>query len=323
MSQFRTESDRWAAVQSHNPVADGQFVYGVKTTMIYCRPVCSARLARRANVVFHDNAAAAAAAGFRPCKRCKPELEAYDPQKAVIAEAVRTIKQADAADKAVPSLGELAEEAGLTRSHFHRVFKKITGVTPKMYASNLRAEKQNALSPSDTTLSQTSSVRSPMVGPSIEDCNTSSTPSSEVTCYEVGEHTASTFVLAQYESELTARPDLESLNRTVLDTAELFPAGPSRSSKNIEYTIQPWYSSFVLIAVTRDGICSLDSGDSIAELVETLRSRFPAALVTGSAWPVGVVEDNLSRPEYAIFSAIMEGLLSPTGRILNIPFDTQ
>ncbi|TMQ04259.1 MAG: bifunctional transcriptional activator/DNA repair enzyme protein Ada, partial [Deltaproteobacteria bacterium] len=64
---------RWAALRARDAAADGTFVYSVKTTGVYCRPSCGARPARPENVAFHDTPAAAQRAGFRPCKRCKPD----------------------------------------------------------------------------------------------------------------------------------------------------------------------------------------------------------------------------------------------------------
>src|SRR2546423_4953318 len=141
MSKFETKVSRWAAVQTRDPAADGKFVYCVKTTGIYCRPVCKARLARRSNVMFHNDSNAAEADGFRPCMRCKPDLENYDPRSAVVSRACSTIK-ADVSQGKEPSLRDLAAEAGLTQSHFHRVFKGVMGVTPKTHASALLAQNK-------------------------------------------------------------------------------------------------------------------------------------------------------------------------------------
>jgi len=129
---------RWAAVVHRDPKADGHFFYSVKTTGVYCRPSCSARLPRRENVEFHLSCEAAEQAGFRPCKRCQPKsLALREPYAATIATACRTIKTADH----TPSLDALARSAGMSRFHFHRVFKKLMGVTPKAYASAHRAER--------------------------------------------------------------------------------------------------------------------------------------------------------------------------------------
>lgn len=132
------EADRWAAVQRRDPAADGQFVYSVATTGVYCRPSCASRPARRENVAFHADPVAAEAAGFRACKRCRPNgPSAADRRATAIARACRLI---DAAEE-MPSLDELAAAAGMSRFHFHRVFKDVTGVTPKDYAGARRGER--------------------------------------------------------------------------------------------------------------------------------------------------------------------------------------
>jgi AraC family transcriptional regulator of adaptative response/methylated-DNA-[protein]-cysteine methyltransferase len=118
--------------------ADGAFVYSVRTTGVYCRPSCAARLPRRENVGFHDSCAAAERAGFRPCKRCRPNEPApAERQASAIAKACRMIEQAED----MPSLDALAQAAGLSRFHFHRLFKAATGVTPKAYGEAHRSER--------------------------------------------------------------------------------------------------------------------------------------------------------------------------------------
>jgi AraC family transcriptional regulator of adaptative response/methylated-DNA-[protein]-cysteine methyltransferase len=133
-----TEADpRWAKVMARDTASDGQFVYSVKSTGVYCRPSCAARLANPANVRFHLTPAAARTEGFRACKRCKPDLGCEAPHAAKVAEAARRI----AASEETPSLTSLAARAGLSPHHFHRVFKTITGLTPKEYAAAHRGEK--------------------------------------------------------------------------------------------------------------------------------------------------------------------------------------
>jgi AraC family transcriptional regulator of adaptative response/methylated-DNA-[protein]-cysteine methyltransferase len=117
---------------------DGQFYYSVATTGVYCRPSCPARLAKRCNVSFHDTAADAERAGFRACKRCKPDGLSLDQQHAgTVAEACRLIETAEV----TPTLGALAEAVGLSPYHFHRIFKAAVGVTPKAYATAHRNKR--------------------------------------------------------------------------------------------------------------------------------------------------------------------------------------
>jgi AraC family transcriptional regulator of adaptative response/methylated-DNA-[protein]-cysteine methyltransferase len=138
LSQTRTDEGRWAAVVARDPAADGKFYYSVRTTGVYCRPACAARLANRANVAFHATAADARAAGFRPCKRCRPDEPPLAQRQAqAVAAACRAIEAAETP----PTLAELARAAALSPHHFHRVFKAAAGVTPKAYADACRAAR--------------------------------------------------------------------------------------------------------------------------------------------------------------------------------------
>lgn len=139
---------RWAAVLARDPAADGKFFYSVKTTGVYCRPSCGARTARPENVRFHRTAMDAERAGFRPCKRCRPDQSSRaEQQAATVAELCRYIEKAEAA----PTLEELAGRARLSPYHLHRLFKEATGVTPKAYAAAHRARRvRHELERSDT-----------------------------------------------------------------------------------------------------------------------------------------------------------------------------
>jgi AraC family transcriptional regulator of adaptative response/methylated-DNA-[protein]-cysteine methyltransferase len=135
---FLTDEDRWAAVIRRDPNADGAFYYSVRTTGVYCRPSCAARLAHRENVEFHATRQAAERAGFRPCKRCRPNAPSLSEDRAsAVAEACRTIDSSDE----VPDLESLAQAAGMSRFYFHRVFKTVTGITPRAYFDARRAER--------------------------------------------------------------------------------------------------------------------------------------------------------------------------------------
>lgn len=127
-----TDDPRWASVVARDRAADGRFYYSVRTTGVYCRPSCAARLANPKNVRFHDSLADAEAAGFRACKRCRPDQPSLEQQHAArVAAACKVIEVAETA----PTLAMLAEVSGLSQYHFHRVFKSITGLTPQAYAA--------------------------------------------------------------------------------------------------------------------------------------------------------------------------------------------
>ncbi len=136
MNQIIIEDPRWGKVLARDASADGEFVYSVATTGVYCRPACAARTPNRRNVAFHADGAAAEAAGFRPCKRCKPDQPPLrERQATLIAAACRRI---EAAEEPL-SLAELADGAGMSPHHFHRLFRSITGLTQKAYADAHRA----------------------------------------------------------------------------------------------------------------------------------------------------------------------------------------
>lgn len=129
---------RWAAVVARDRSADGAFYYSVRTTGVYCRPSCAARRANPGNVRFHATPADAERAGFRACKRCKPDQPPLAQQHAAkVAEACRRIERADEA----PGLADLAAGAGLSPHHFHRVFRAVTGLTPRDYAAAHRTKR--------------------------------------------------------------------------------------------------------------------------------------------------------------------------------------
>jgi AraC family transcriptional regulator of adaptative response/methylated-DNA-[protein]-cysteine methyltransferase len=135
----RTETDpRWQAVIGRDRTADGSFVYAVKTTGVYCRPSCPSRRAKPENVAFYEAERAAEAAGFRPCRRCKPNGEPLaKEQAALIAEACRLIETAEEP----PKLDDLASAVGISPFYFHRRFKAVTGLTPKAYAAAHRGRR--------------------------------------------------------------------------------------------------------------------------------------------------------------------------------------
>ena len=135
----QTVSDpRWGAVVARDPAADGTFFYSVKTTGVYCRPSCAARTARPENVAFYATVGDAERAGFRPCKRCRPDQPSRAEQNAaVVADLCRYIESAETP----PTLEELAQRADLSTFHLHRIFKQATGVTPRAYAAAHRVRR--------------------------------------------------------------------------------------------------------------------------------------------------------------------------------------
>ncbi len=127
---------RWAMLRARDRAADGSFVYAVRTTGVFCRPACPSRLAKPANVAFYDTPAAAQAAGYRACQRCRPlGVEAPHPMTARM-QAIAAFIDAHA-DEALP-LARLGREAGLSPAHLQRAFSAVLGVSPKAYQAAAR-----------------------------------------------------------------------------------------------------------------------------------------------------------------------------------------
>jgi AraC family transcriptional regulator of adaptative response/methylated-DNA-[protein]-cysteine methyltransferase len=131
----------WQAVAARDRSADGRFLYGVRTVGVYCRPGCPSRLPRRENTLFFADARAARAAGFRPCKRCRPDQPTADAHhRQAVETACRMIRAAERP----PTLAGLACAVGMSPHHFHRLFRRLTGVTPRDYARAQRLRRFGA-----------------------------------------------------------------------------------------------------------------------------------------------------------------------------------
>jgi AraC family transcriptional regulator of adaptative response/methylated-DNA-[protein]-cysteine methyltransferase len=226
----------WAAVERRDKGADGKFFYGVATTGVYCRPGCAARLPLRRNTLFFATAAAAKAAGLRPCKRCRPD----DGSPA--ARHVAAIERACAlirTSETLPSLAELAAAAAISRFHFHRVFKEIIGTTPRDYARTHRL----------TRLGEKLDAGRPIAA----------------AIYEAGFGSSS----RAYE----AAPS--GLGMT--------PGARRRGGRGeaIRYATLATPLGWALVAASRRGICMTALGDDRESLGAALRTRFPAAEISG------------------------------------------
>lgn len=131
-----TEDPRWALILQRDKRADGHLWYSVSTTGVYCRPSCPSRIANPGNVQLHDTLESAKATGCRPCRRCNPDGPSIEAANAaLVAKACRIIEESEEE----PSLEELADAIGRSPGYFYRVFKAITGLTPKDYAAGHRA----------------------------------------------------------------------------------------------------------------------------------------------------------------------------------------
>ncbi|QSZ37791.1 hypothetical protein DSL72_008890 [Monilinia vaccinii-corymbosi] len=185
---FLTSSQRHQALVSRDPLAHSSFIYSVITTRIYCRPTCPSRLARRANIIFHENAEEAERDGFRACRRCRPGVDGHggrvenqgagggkgdheenpagnsgDPSalddmgemgrgKRMADKAMDLIEREVENDGGRWTVKKLAREVGLTESHFCRVFKKETGMTMGEYRMKVVGKKQGEVPESNAIL---------------------------------------------------------------------------------------------------------------------------------------------------------------------------
>lgn len=134
----RLADQRWQAVVRRDPQVDGEFVYAVRTTGVYCRPSCPSRAARRENVAFFESGELAEAAGYRPCRRCRPDAASLQQRyQALVKQACLAIERSVSA----PTLAQLAQQAGMSPYHFQRVFKTVAGLSPKAYHKALQARR--------------------------------------------------------------------------------------------------------------------------------------------------------------------------------------
>jgi methylphosphotriester-DNA--protein-cysteine methyltransferase len=138
---YRDSHSRWSAISQRDPAAHCSFLYGVKTTRIYCRPTCTARLARRANVVYYDTIEQAQRDGFRACQRCKPDDLAFLGQREeIVVKALELLRSRQNDSTMAWSIKELARKVGVTPSYLCRVFKKTMGTTVGEYMTQFEMQ---------------------------------------------------------------------------------------------------------------------------------------------------------------------------------------
>ncbi|HVF90150.1 MAG TPA: bifunctional DNA-binding transcriptional regulator/O6-methylguanine-DNA methyltransferase Ada [Blastocatellia bacterium] len=136
------EETRWEAVRTRDARFNSIFVYGVRSTGIYCRPSCPSRRPRREHVTFLDSCEEAERSGFRACRRCNPrEAGAAVPAMEMVLRACRAIEDHVRRGEGTISLSVLSEALKVSPHHLHRTFKSVTGVTPRQYAAAHRLEQ--------------------------------------------------------------------------------------------------------------------------------------------------------------------------------------
>ncbi len=142
VAQEQEPDARWQAVLARDQRFDGTFVYGVRSTGVYCRPSCPSRRPGREQVVFYSGPKAAEEAGFRHCRRCRPDQPPTpDPQLKMVHQVCRHIQ--DNRD-GPPTLAQLSGLVGASPGHLHRVFKRVMGITPRQYFDAFRQDRLKA-----------------------------------------------------------------------------------------------------------------------------------------------------------------------------------
>ena len=279
------DNTRWASVVSRDSTADGTFVYCVKTTKIFCRPNCKARLARRANVEFFNTPAQAMEAGYRSCKRCQPLLASYTPEADKIKKACNMIQMLPV-DAPLPGLERLAKEAGLTKHHFHRLFKRETGLTPREYAITARQE----------SLSESS--------------GTSSAGMTPLTPFSLSTNSNGTPLIA--ESDLFDFPDMGGMT---IDQVK--PASESLDTFFIYYSFIDTTFGLLLVAFQNGQVCKIELGNSEAELLDSLELQYSALYHLHSPVELASAEDATAFHQQV--HAVVEALEQPSGKLLDVP----
>ena len=315
---FADDSSRWSAVRSRDARADGSFVYCVKTTKIFCRPICKARLARRSNVEFCDTANDAVAAGYRACKRCQPQLERFVPDIDKKVEKARRLLDNSLQDGKIPTLDRLSEEAGLTKYHFHRSFKKATGLTPREYA--LQRKQLHAIATNDDSAASTMSTPSMTHDTAISSV-TFGTPDTAMTPSDVPFHwdqmksnDLSILDDFNFDDLLDSETNFEFKTR-VPNRNEYTAAASSNDSQIVFTTVETTYG-ILLIAFQHTLICHLELAVTLFEATTSLTKCFPSP-------PHSLLQiENDGQGQHGTYQqqvdAVVEALERPSGKRLDV-----
>jgi AraC family transcriptional regulator of adaptative response/methylated-DNA-[protein]-cysteine methyltransferase len=237
--EYTTEARRWEAVRRRDRRAAGAFLYGVRTTRIYCRPGCSSRLPNPANVVYFAAAAEAECAGYRACRKCRPDQAAaaspasHLPQP--VLRACRTIEATVAAGEEPPTLARLAAAVGLGAHRLHRLFRRAVGLSPKAYASAVRERRLRDALPKSRSVAD-----------------------------------------AIYGAGFGSGSRVYERTRGMLG---MTPAQVRRGAPGarIRFAVARSYLGWVVVAETDRGVCAIEIGDDPGLLRRRLSERFPKA----------------------------------------------
>jgi AraC family transcriptional regulator of adaptative response/methylated-DNA-[protein]-cysteine methyltransferase len=227
----------WQAVTTNDARHDGEFVYAVRSTGIYCRPSCKSRLPRRENVKFYALPEAAEMAGYRPCRRCEPHnVSARDPQVELVRKAARYIE--DNLDPSPPKLAAIGEHVGMSPFHLQRVFKRVMGISPRQYTD---AHRLSCLK------------RRLRRGENVTDA-----------MYDAG-YSSSSRLYERAGSQLGMTPATYRRGGEGMDVNFIITDSPLENA------------SHLLIAQTERGICAVHLGNSEQELLDCLYEEYPLA----------------------------------------------
>ncbi len=233
------EKDSWCAVLERDARFDGKFVYAVRSTRVYCKPSCPSRRPDRKQVAFFSMPEAAEQAGFRPCRRCRPQLHpSHDPQIEMVRRVCQHIRNNSRDNsESFPTLPRLSAGVGVSPYHLQRTFKRLMGITPRQYADacrlgTLKVNLKNGRSVTDAL-------------------------------YEAG-YGSSSRLYEHSSAQLGMTP------------AAYRRGGPSL---HIAYTFADSALGLLLVAATQQGVCSVSLGDDEMALEEALRREYMASEV--------------------------------------------
>jgi len=239
MMRMDQQSDQWQVVLARDARFDGAFVFAVRSTGIYCRPSCPSRRPRRKQVIFFAQPAAAERAGFRPCRRCRPQDSVSQNQSV---EKVRAMCRAiDENQDEVFTLNALAATVGGSPYHLQRMFKRVMGVTPRQYADAQRLARLKK------HLKEKNNVTEAM--------------------YEAG-YGSSRALYERAPSALGMTPGTYRRGGEGTKIRYAIVKCPDTPAGSL---------GRLLFAATERGVCRVTMGESDAELENLLKKEFPAA----------------------------------------------
>ena len=307
------DATRWAAVVRRSPAHDGTFVYCVKSTKIFCRPICKARLARRMNVEFCDTPAQATAKGYRPCKRCKPLLREYNPEREKVMKACEVLR-ALPKGAPVPGLEALAREVGLTKFHFHRLFRREVGCTPREFAAGCRKGNGGGDGEAPGSVMESASSVEDGLSPVTPFTNQSEAP------VQIADEDPTAAAEDVDWSSLVNDQDLYGFDLIGYSLGDglVKDLAPANVDVLIIYfsIVETTYGN-LLVAFRGDQVCKLELGSSEAELMASLEASFSSMYYIHSHVSLAIETDAVTYQQR--IDAVVDALEFPTGKMLDVP----